>query len=43
MKKQVLIIDDDEMIISTIFAVLEAFEFNTFSAKDGFFGLQLAK
>ena len=43
MKEQVLIIDDDEMMRLTILAVLEAFEFNVFSAQDGFSGLQLAK
>ena len=40
MKEQVLIIDDDEMMRLTILAVLEAFEFNVFSAQDGFSGVE---
>jgi DNA-binding response OmpR family regulator len=43
LKKQILIIDDDEMIRLTLLEVLEAFEFNAFSAKDGFSGLYLAQ
>ena len=43
MNKQILIIDDDEMIRLTLLEILEEFEFNAFSAKDGFSGLHLAK
>ena len=43
MKKKILLIDDDEIIRLTFFEMLEAFEFNVFTAKDGFSGLSLAK
>jgi CheY-like chemotaxis protein len=43
MKELVLLIEDDEMVRSNLFELLELEDFNVLSAADGFSGLQLAK
>lgn len=43
MKELILVIEDDEMIRSNLFELLELEDFNVLSAGDGFSGLLLAK
>jgi DNA-binding response OmpR family regulator len=43
MEGLVLIIDDDEMVRSALFALLEIKDFNILAAEDGLFGLRLAR
>jgi len=43
MKPLILVIEDDEMMRSTLFEILELEDFNVISAGDGFFGLRIAK
>lgn len=43
MKELVLLIEDNEVVRSNLFNILELEGFNVLSAEDGFFGVQLAK
>lgn len=43
MRKLILIIEDDEMLRSTLFEVLELQDFNVVSSQDGLSGLKLAQ
>ena len=43
MKLLILVIEDDDMMRSTLFEILELQDFNVISAGDGFLGLRLAK
>ena len=43
MRKLILIIEDDELLRSTIFDLLELADFNVISAEDGRSGLNLAR
>lgn len=43
MKPLILVIEDDEMMRSTLFELLELEDFNVVSAGNGFLGLRIAK
>lgn len=43
MKPLILVIEDDDMMRSTLFEILELEDFNVVSAGDGFLGLRIAK